>query len=143
MASYAAPLLAEWIETSRDQALAAGTQPVPPDILQALRAEFPLPLLLSVRYRVGSPPDSGLAWLALTYGDVSAMTLDNVVLFRDSHTAATDIKLWVHELTHIQQYQRWGVAGFAMRYVQDPAGVEQEAYTHAGRYAALHGSGAH
>jgi hypothetical protein len=34
------------------------------------------------------------------------------------------------------QYQRWGVDGFADRYVRDSAGVEQEAIDNANRFAA-------
>jgi hypothetical protein len=34
------------------------------------------------------------------------------------------------------QYQRWGVEGFAERYVRDSAEIEQEAVDNANRFAA-------
>ena len=54
----------------------------------------------------------------------------------------TDLKTWAHELTHVMQYQRWGVEGFAERYVRDSAEVEQEAIDNANRFAAWQGHGA-
>jgi hypothetical protein len=36
------------------------------------------------------------------------------------------------------QYQRWGVEGFAERYVRDSAAVEQEAIDNANRFASWH-----
>jgi hypothetical protein len=35
--------------------------------------------------------------------------------------------LWAHELAHVQQYRKWGIDGFARRYIQDYLAVEQEA----------------
>ena len=39
-----------------------------------------------------------------------------------------DPKLWVHELKHVMQFAEWGIDGFAMRYLSDTGGVEQEAW---------------
>ena len=46
------------------------------------------------------------------------MTLGDVVLFKTEQMAETDLKVWAHELTHVMQYQRWGIEGFAERYVR-------------------------
>ena len=56
------------------------------------------------------------------------------MLFRDEHTAQTDLVLWAHELTHVMQYQRWGTDGFAARYVRDMNAVEKEARDNAARF---------
>jgi len=61
---------------------------------------------------------------------VQAVTLGDVILFRDTRLAA-DPLLWAHELTHVEQYRRLGVEGFALRYVQQAWVLEQEAITKA------------
>ncbi|MGV8861715.1 MAG: eCIS core domain-containing protein, partial [Pseudomonas sp.] len=60
--------------------------------------------------------------------DVGAVTLIDIILFRDAQTAEQSIALWAHELKHVQQYQEWGVDGFAQRYTQDFNAVEAPAY---------------
>jgi hypothetical protein len=65
-------------------------------------------------------------------GVVQAVTLGDVSLFRDPRLAA-DPQLWAHELTHIEQYRRLGVEGFATRYVEQAGVLEQEAITKANR----------
>jgi hypothetical protein len=46
------------------------------------------------------------------------------------------VKVWAHELTHVMQFERWGVDGFADQYVRDSATVEQEAIDNANRFVA-------
>ena len=65
----------------------------------------------------------------------------DVILFKSDQVAETDLKIWAHELTHVMQYQRWGVDGFAERYVRDSAAVEQEAIDNANRFAAWRHAG--
>jgi hypothetical protein len=74
--------------------------------------------------------------LAFSYGDATAITLGDVVLFKNELVAETDLKVWAHELTHVMQYQRWGVEGFTERYVRDSGAVEREAIDNADRFAA-------
>jgi len=62
------------------------------------------------------------------------MTLGDVILFKTEQMAEADLKVWAHELTHVMQYQRWGIEGFAERYVRDSAGVEREAIDNANRF---------
>ena len=132
----AAGLLGQWIEATRDDAVRQGVRPVPPKMYRALVGYFPSSLLNGVRYGVGDSDAFSLPGLAFQYGDVAAITLGDVVLFRDQHVAETDVKLWAHELTHVQQFQRWGTAGFAAHYVSDAAGVEREAYANADQFVA-------
>jgi hypothetical protein len=55
-----------------------------------------------------------------------AITLDNVIVFADGRYVA-DLELWAHELTHVEQYSRMGIDGFASRYVQAHWTLENEA----------------
>lgn len=103
---------------------------------RALLGFFPDALLRRARYAVGQVDAIALPSLAFTYGDAFAITLGDVVLFRDADKARTDAKLWAHELTHVLQYQRWGIDGFAEHYVRDHSAVEREAYANADRFAA-------
>jgi len=88
----------------------------------------------AVRWSVGGNQLS-LPGLALQYGDATAITLIDVVLFRREADAEEDAKLWAHELTHVGQYRRWGVEGFAARYVADSGALEREASDNADRFA--------
>jgi hypothetical protein len=60
--------------------------------------------------------------------DVPAITLDDVVVFKDRRAALEDPKLWAHELKHVMQYAEWGIDGFAARYLSDYWAVENEAW---------------
>lgn len=141
MRGMAAELLAQWITASRQENLAAGTQPIPPQVAAALTGYFPPDLLRSVRFRAGQVADLSLPALAFQYGDAAAVTLDNLVVFDHEADAQTDLKLWAHELTHVMQYRRWGIDGFAARYVADSNGVEREAYGNADRFVVWRASG--
>jgi len=97
--------------------------------------------MLLQRTRYGIAPDKGalsLPTLAFSYGDAAAITLVDVVLYRDERVAQQDLVLWAHELTHVVQYQRWGLDGFAARYVRDRNAVEKEARDNAARFRAWH-----
>jgi hypothetical protein len=56
------------------------------------------------------------------------VTLVDIIVFRTAEAAETNVALWAHELKHVQQYQEWGVNGFAQRYTQDFNTVEAPAY---------------
>jgi hypothetical protein len=133
---YAAGALAGLIDDARRQAIADGVRPVPPGVYRSLLGYFPAALLQKCRFAVGSVRALTLPSLAFSYGDATAITLGDVVLFRNELVAGTDLKVWAHELTHVMQYQRWGIEGFAERYVSDSRAVEQEAIDNANRFAA-------
>lgn len=128
-------MLAQAIVSARQQARAAGTAPVPARIVQTLTGFFPADLFGSVRWSGGGTALL-LPGLAFEYGDALAMTLVDVVLFRREEDAQWNEKIWAHELTHVMQYRRWGVEGFATRYVADSGAVEREAYLNADRFEA-------
>lgn len=124
----AAPALALWLNQSRDQALAAGTEPIPLDLRVKLQAWYPDDLLQSVRYRVGQGDDVDAASAMLQNQDVVAVTLIDVVVFRNRGDAQADLALWAHELKHVQQYRELGVNGFAQQYVRNYHTLEDPAY---------------
>jgi len=133
--TIAASLLAQLIVAARKDALAAGARPVSAGVARQLSGWFPPELMQAVRWSVGGNQLS-LPGLALQYGDATAITLIDVVLFRREADAQQDAKLWAHELTHVGQYRRWGVEGFAARYVADSGALEREASDNADRFAA-------
>jgi hypothetical protein len=133
---YAASALGGLIDSARQQAIADGVRPVPPAVYRSLLGYFPAALLQRCRFATGSSRALTLPALAFSYGDATAITLGDVILFKTERLADTDLKTWAHELTHVMQYQRWGVDGFADRYVRDSAAVEQEAIDNANRFAA-------
>ena len=131
---YAGEALAALIEGARRQAIADGVAPVPPAVSRSLLGFFPADLLQKARFGVGLTEAVNLPSLAFSYGDAVAMTLGEVILFKSDRQAKTDAKLWAHEMTHVMQYQRWGIEGFADRYVRDSAAVEREAIDNAKRF---------
>ena len=132
----AAPALQELIARSRDDALNQGVQPIPPDIRQNLSGYIPENILNAARYRVGGGGDLTLQVNAIRYGEAAAITLDYVIVFKEQNDALYNPVLWAHELTHVIQYQRWGLKDFSIRYVRSSDSVEKEAYDSEPRYIA-------
>jgi hypothetical protein len=137
----AAAALANALVLSRDAAWTQGTRPMPPHIRQALLDWYPADLLDSIEYRTGIPEDSTLQSLAMRHGDATAITLVDTIVFANPQDAETNIALWAHEVKHVEQFQRWGLMGFAQRYVRDHQAVEAEAYAIGDAVKALHGGG--
>jgi hypothetical protein len=132
---WAARLLAQLIESAREQAIADGVKPVPASIYRGLLGYFPPTLLQRARFGSRGPTRIDLPELAFSYGNASALTLGDVIVFRDEHAAQTDLELWAHELTYMMQYQRWGMDGFASHYVAEKHELEREANDNVGRFA--------
>jgi hypothetical protein len=136
LVDYAATALTHLIEAARQQAIADGVRPIPAIVYRALLGYFPPALLQKARFASGRANTLTLPALAFTYGDGVAVTLGEVVLFKTEQSAQSDLRLWAHELTHVMQYQRWGINGFAERYVRDSSAVEREAIDNANRFMA-------
>lgn len=132
----AAPALQEAIARSRDDALNSGVNPIPPDIRKNLRGFISDAILDTAVYRVRGGGDMSLQVNAIRYGEAAAITLDHVIVFAYGNDAQYNASLWAHELTHVDQYQRWGLHDFAVRYTRDSAAVEREAYDAQSRYLA-------
>jgi hypothetical protein len=124
----ASPALALWLTQARAEAAVAGTQPIPPNIREQLLRWYDPGVLDTARYKVSNDGQFSAATAILQNPDVGAVTLIDIILFRDAQTAEENVALWAHELKHVQQYQEWGVEGFAQRYTQDFNAVEAPAY---------------
>src|SRR5262249_22158261 len=129
-ALFGAPL-AEAIQQGRNRAY-PHAQPIPQAIRAQLTPFFPHVVLQTVRYSTDwdSTAEGMLPYFLLGNGAVTAVTLGDVILFRDAHLAE-DPLLWAHELTHVEQYRRLGVETFATRYLQQAWVLEDEATTKA------------
>jgi len=128
--------LTHLIESARQQAIADGVRPIPAAVYRSLIGYFPPILLRKTRF-AGDRADALTApALAISSGDAAAVTLGEIVLFKTELAAQCDLKLWAHELTHVMQYQRWGIDGFADHCVQDCTAVRQEADDNADRFMA-------
>lgn len=124
----AAGAMQQWLVQARADALAGGVEPIPPAIRKRLTSYYDAALLDAVRYRIGDSSELGTASAMLHDPDIKAVTLIDVILFRDREGAQDDVALWAHELMHVQQYREWGVEGFATRYTEDADSVETPAY---------------
>ena len=121
-----APLLASWIASERDAAKGQGVEPIPPAIRASLEGYVPKRILDRVRWREGAS-ELSMPQNMIRFGDATAVTLDDVIVFRKGATALEDPRFWAHELKHVMQFEEWGVEGFAARYLSDYHAVENEA----------------
>jgi hypothetical protein len=120
------PTLADAIRSTRDRVYPHG-HPMPADIRRQLAPFFPRTVLERVRYATKwDPAEDILPSLFLSSDPKSAMTLGDVILFRDAQGVA-DPLLWAHELTHVLQYRRLGISAFATRYLEQGWELEAEA----------------
>jgi hypothetical protein len=120
------PALQQAIVASRNTAI-NGAMPIPPDMRAQLTGYASEDSMNRVRYKIGDPGFVNLARLLEQEGLASAVTLIDVIIFRGPSEAA-DPALWAHELTHVDQYQAWGVQNFAVSYARDARSVENPAY---------------
>jgi len=127
-------LLQEWIEQSHDT-VKNGAQSIPPAMRRALAGFVPEDVLTRARFRVGDPGALNLAHDVLQIGDlggnvpgIRAITLMDVIVFRNDDDAYTNAILWAHELTHVKEYGDWGTAEFARSYIANWRNVEDPAY---------------
>jgi hypothetical protein len=124
----AAPALALWLTQARAEAASADIQPIPPHVREQLLRWYDPGVLDAAHYKVSDPSQFTAATAMLQNPDVGAVTLIDIILFRDAQTAEQNLAVWAHELKHVQQFQEWGVDGFAQRYTQDFNAVEAPAY---------------
>jgi hypothetical protein len=124
----AGPALALWLSQSRAEAAINGTQPIPNAIREKLLRWYPPSVLDAALYKVGDNGELSAASAMMQNPDIGAVTLVDIIVFRTAEAAETNVALWAHELKHVQQYQEWGVNGFAQRYTQDFNAVEAPAY---------------
>lgn len=97
--------------------------PLPDDVKNALRPYFSESVINNARYVIGKVeitlPNFIGQGQKLMGGDY-AVTVDNIIVFNRNpggfvHSGAW----WVHEVTHVEQYQRLGIETFAYNYLRD------------------------
>lgn len=139
--NLAAAALVNALVQSRDAAWAAGTHPMPAHVRQSLLAWYPADLLDSIEYRTGVTEDATLQSLSMRYGDATAVAIIDTIIFAHPSDAENNVALWAHEVKHVEQFRRWGLVGFAQRYVRDHQAVEAEAYAIGDAVKAANGGG--
>lgn len=100
--------------------------PVPANIRMILSPFFPPEVFQGVCWAVVGHGQSLDTW-AIRDGGMAAITLEDVIVFRDSQIGFNDAITWSHELTHVLQYRSLGVEGFAALYVYAFDVLEQQA----------------
>lgn len=120
--------LANWITQTRASVPAASVRPIPLHIRVQLEAWYDWRVLETVRYKVDDGRELSAANAVLQNPDVNAVTLVDLIVFRSAQDAEDNVALWAHELKHVEQYQQWGVEGFAARYSRDYQAIEAPAY---------------
>jgi hypothetical protein len=125
--------LAVFIADSRNAALKNGTRPIPHDIKPYMAPLFSEEFLDSVRYSTDSDLWDGLAQFIALHTTAGAVTLVNVIVFKDETGANSpdNIRLWAHELFHVQQYSDMGLLPFAATLTLSPGmngSIERPAY---------------
>jgi hypothetical protein len=129
------PVLAGWIRESRDSAFGQ-SQPIPDDIREDLEGYIDDWVMDRARFKVGDNGVANLGRLINKYGDINAITLDDVIVFHDQ-AAADSPAVWAHELMHVKQYKEFGVLKFAIEYVSNYRKLEDPAYKQGGGYVAF------
>ncbi|SFI91409.1 protein of unknown function [Pseudomonas guineae] len=124
----AASGLEQGLLQAREHAAAGGTEPVPLHIRAQLEAYFDIAVLDSARFTVGAGETLNAGNALLQNPDVQAVTLIDIIVFRNAEDAQQNVALWAHELLHVQQYQQWGVGEFTRRYTRDHDAIEAPAY---------------
>ncbi len=124
--------LEQWLNGSRNSAIGTA-MPIPMQVRNALTGYIDETSMNQVRFKVGDNGVLNLANLSITYGDkfgndVQAVTLVDVVVFRNEADAYNNMALWAHELTHVKQFREWGTNNFAISYARDVGSVENPAY---------------
>lgn len=119
--------LAVYLQQSRDSARPV-SEPLPAHIRNQLNGIVRSDVLDQARFKVGDNGVVNAAALALGLdGNVAAVALVDVIVFRNAADVQNNLPLWVHELTHVRQFKDWGVRDFAIRYSRNKDAVEGEA----------------
>ena len=123
--------LAIIIADGRNSALKNGTNKIPPHVKEDLMPYFDEQILDSVRYSSGKSFFNGLAQGIALNTRANAITLINVIVFKDKNDAIDNSRLWAHEMFHVRQYRELGLSKFAATYTLSPTvdgAIEKPAY---------------
>jgi hypothetical protein len=127
LATLFGPSLAVVIRHGRERAYPSG-HPMPKEIRATLAPFFARAVLERVRYVTARDAAAAgtVSEVLVSTGVVEALTLGDVIVFRDAQSAS-DPLLWAHELVHVEQYCRLGVEAFAAQYLEQAWVLENEA----------------
>ena len=126
VSDVAGPALGAAIRISKWKARRGGARPLPRYVRERLSGHFPAEMLSRVRWVSLERELLDVSFREACLEGTGALTLDDTIIF-SSERAATDLHLWAHELTHVSQFRRLGVEGFAEAYSTDPSGLERHA----------------
>lgn len=122
----AGPAIALGIRHAKEQARHS-CQAVPQHIRTSLAPFFPPVMFNTVCFALADPNRIAIDnAILLHFERRPAVTLEDVIVFRDSQSATNPV-LWAHELAHVSQYRSLGLEGFAHFWTFDSAGLENEA----------------
>lgn len=123
------PKLAFLIRQAHAQA-EPSSQPIPQNIRSILAPYFPSRILDIAKYTTTGRSGVSIATGVMeANGHVAAMTVDNIIVFRDDGETR-NWSTWAHELVHVSQYQNMGIDGFAAMYAGWGAQtIENDAYS--------------
>lgn len=132
-AAVSGDVLAGWIMASRNSSISV-SQPLTPQMRGAVAGFIPDYVIDRARFEVGDNGFFNTANVIMkNEPNVAAVTLDDLIVFRDWSTA-NDTTILVHELIHVQQYAEWGVQNFAVSYARNYNDVEGPAYASHDQY---------
>jgi hypothetical protein len=122
--------LAAAIHAARERHI-RNARPIPASVRESLSPYFPWQVLNRAKYAVGRTDitfSNFIDQLHRFEGDDFAVTVDDIIVFNtDPGDFQNDPEWWAHEMTHVEQYWRWGVESFAYNYMVDHSAVEAEA----------------
>lgn len=128
--SALSPLLGSLIRYSRDGAQKEGAKPLPADLRKKLEPYFEEDTLDRARWTVASRRLGLGTVITSALPRYEALTLEDTIVFRD--VAATNrLDVWIHELTHVEQYARaGGTRNFSRAYLASWDEIELETVRH-------------
>ena len=114
--------LAGAIRAARERHIASA-KPLPQSVKVALKGCFPQSILSRAKYAVGTVEITlpNFIGKVIKYGDGYAVVVNDIIVFNQepgnfSHNNAF---WWIHELTHVQQYNDLGIESFSYSYMKD------------------------
>lgn len=130
---FAVPLAAA-IRQARD-AHVGDSQPLPDAVREALSDYYPAAVLDRARYTQGdlqiTLPTLTNAFQRNFMGNEHAVTVDDVIVFSDVPSDDPSdfhaLHWWAHEIGHVAQYMYMGVDSFALEYMRNYRGIENDA----------------
>jgi hypothetical protein len=127
------------------------SQPLPPQLAMMLGRVVPPQVVNAARWSVGNTPDMTVPGFLnsghTAFGQNHAVTVGNIMIFSSmpNLNRSDDVVWLLHEMFHIEQYMRYSgnplesIDGFAVDYIRNYSGMEDEAQNNAvARYNILY-----